>query len=127
VAIEANITRDDGFYLGEDKRLRVTIYTSPAKTECVDVGAFAMSYKMAQKPGQAAVVTKTTGAGISVGGVFNSSPALNTQVVEIALDDVDTDAIAAQTWYHELKRTDNNLEGILFQGRAALLAPLHTS
>lgn len=123
----ANITQDDGWYKGTDKKLRYSIFSDDAQTTPLDVSTFALSWQLSSKPGQAPTLTKTLGSGITVTGVFNASPSLNTQVVEVAIADTDTDALAATTWWHELKRTDAGLEEVLAHGYARLLQPVHLS
>lgn len=126
--MSSNVTAADEFYLGEDKVLRVTVYTTAAKDACADVSGFALSWKLARAPGQTAVLTKTSGGGgITISGAFNASPASNTQRINVALDDTDTDTLDATNWYHELKRTDAGSEEIILQGRCFLLAPVHLS
>lgn len=126
MALEANITADDKFFVGEDKKIRLPVYADAALTTMQDVSGFALSWKLVTAPGQAALITKTSGAGIAVTGVFNASPSLNTQRVEITIDDTDTDGLsAAASYYHELKRTDAGLEAVLMHGRVRLKARVH--
>lgn len=127
MALIVNITRDEGWFLGEDKRLSVAVYADRDRTVPLNVTGMAMSWKLATAAGVAAAVTKTTGGGgIAITGVFNADPALNSQRVEVTVDDNETDALAATTWWHELKRTDPGLEAILVHGSVVLLGPVHT-
>lgn len=125
MALRADITGDALWFRGEDKRLQFVVYADATRAAVVDASAFALSWKLTTAPGTAALVTKTTGSGISVSGTFNADPTLNAQVVEVAVDDTDTDGLTALTLWHELKRTDAGLEGVLAHGRATLLAPVH--
>lgn len=129
MAMTANITRDEKWYLGEDKVLRFAVYEDNTLATPIDVAAFALSWKLTTRPGATATLTKTTAVsgGITVTGVFNATPALNTQRVLVAVDDTDTDALEATTWWHELKRTDAGLEGVIVDGTAQLLQPVHLS
>jgi len=125
MALRVDITSDDRWFRGEDKRLQFVIYADASRAEVADASGFALSWKLASALGGTALVTKTTGSGISVSGTFNADPALNTQVVEVAVDDTDTDGLTTGTLWHELKRTDAGLEAVLAHGRATILAPVH--
>lgn len=134
MSIRSDITRDHRWHVGEDKKLRFTIYADAQQTACVDVSGFAVSWKLGTAAGTTGTVsiTKTSGNGIGVAGVFNADPALNTQVIEVTVDDVDTqppsgDGVAPGTYYHELKRTDEGLEQILAKGTVTLLPAIHAS
>lgn len=130
MSLDAPVTADARFHVGEDKKLRFSIYTDSTKTGVQDVTGFALSWKLATAPGQAALVTKTVGSGIAISGVFNADPDLNTQVIEVTIDDVDTQpdsgtALAAATYFHELKRTDAGLEAVLAYGKLRLIPTVH--
>lgn len=133
MSLDAPITADDRWHVGEDKTLSFVIYTDSTKTVVRDVTGFALSWKLATAPGQAALLTKATGgSGITISGVFNADPDVNTQVVDVAIADTDTQpdagsALPASTYYHELKRTDAGLEAVLAQGRVRLLSSVHLS
>lgn len=130
MSIQADISAAARWHLGEDKKLLVTVYSDADQQTCVDVSAFTLSWKLSETMGGTALITKTSSSGIVVSGAFNADPLLNTQVVEISVDDVDTQpdtgpALAARTYHHELKRTDAGVEAILCQGRVTLLAAVH--
>jgi hypothetical protein len=131
MSIQADVPSSARWHIGEDKLLRVTVYTDATLTTCVDVTGFALSWKLAPSPDATALITKTTSLGITIAGLFNADPATNNQVITIAVDDLDTQpiagALAARTYYHELKRTDTNVEAVLLQGRVSLLPSLHPS
>jgi hypothetical protein len=127
MALRHDITANDLWFRGEDKRVRLTVYTSQAKTAILDVSGFALSWQLAPKIGGAPTVTKTTVDGISIVGIFNADPTLNTQYIEVAIADTDTDGQQRLDGWHELKRTDAGLEGVLVHGKATLLAPVHAS
>lgn len=129
MSLIANITSDDAWHVGEDKILDYTIYGDAARTTCLDVSAFVLSWKLS-RGGTTGLVTKTSGSGITVAGTFNADPAVNTQVVRVAIDDVDTQpdtgpALTSGNYVHELKRTDAGLEAVLSHGRVQLLPSLH--
>ena len=124
--LEAPVTRDDRVFLGEDRKLRFAIYADAAQTTMQDVAGWALSWKLVTKPGDTtALITKTVGSGIAITGAFNASPALNTQRIEVTIDDTDTEALSDGTKWHELKRTDNALETVLAHGTFYLHQPVH--
>jgi hypothetical protein len=74
----------------------------------------------------AAKVAKTIGNGISITGTFNADPLINTQQVEVTLSDDDTALLSSTiVYYHELKRTDGNVEAVLTYGTFALRQGVH--
>lgn len=134
MSLEANITRDDRWHIGEDKKLRFPIYADADRAVCLDASGFALSWKLKTALTSGTVLlTKTSGSGIAVTGVFNADPAVNTQVVEVTIDDVDTQPdsgsalLDATTYYQELKRTDAGLEQVLAQGRVTFLPAIHSN
>lgn len=117
MAIEANITKDDGWYLGEDKSLAFTVYQSDGTTP-QDMTGWALSWRIKKKRTDAdasAILTKTTASGISI----------STSVATVTVADTDTDALTARGYYHELKRTDAGFEAVLSQGVAVLQRGVH--
>lgn len=125
---ESPVSRDDKVFLGVDLKLSLTIYADAAQTTCQDVSGWALSWKLVSKAGTTpALLTKTSGSGIAVTGAFNATPSVNTQRVEVTLDDVDTDALTPGTKWHELKRTDAGLESVLAFGPFYLHQPAHLS
>jgi hypothetical protein len=68
-----------------------------------------------------AKITKTTAAG---------SIALTTPlsgICTVTVEDTDTDGLRANTYWHELKRTDAGFETILSYGACELLQSVHRS
>lgn len=125
---EAPVTRDDRVFLGEDRKIKFAIYADTTQTTIQDVSGWALSWKLVSKAGDAtALLTKTTSGGIAITGVFNASPSVNTQRIEVTIDDVDTDALTPGTKWHELKRTDAGLESVLAFGTFYLHQPAHLS
>lgn len=127
MALRVDIRPAELWFRGEDKRLQFVVYADATLAACVDVSGFAMSWQLALTPGSDPLVTKTTVSGITVSGIFNADPTLNAQVVEVAIADTDTDGLTVQQLWHELKRTDAGLEGVLVHGKAAILPPVHLS
>jgi hypothetical protein len=71
-----------------------------------------------------AVLTKTST--IVVTGTFNINPAINTQLVEVPIQDDDTDGtFKAGVYAIELKRTDPGLETVFTQGTAIIRQSAH--
>lgn len=125
----ANIDAADGWYLGEDKSLRITVYTSTATADTIEAGTataenitgWALSWMLKRKLSDAdvdAALTKTTVSGIAL-----TTPASGLCTVTVA--DTDTDALSPGTYVHELKRTDAGNEAVLVQGTVELLRAVH--
>ena len=123
--IDQNITgADKRWFIGEDKILRFTIYTSEAETAIQDVSGYALAFDLRKGvDDSAALITKTTGAGdITITGTYNSAPGTNTQKVNVAIADTDTASLKAGDYEYSLKRTDDGSETVLVEGTATLLA-----
>lgn len=131
MALQQDITADDGFFTGEDAVIRFTVYTSAAKTTCINIAGWALSWmvkKRVSDADSAAKVTKTTAAGIAITGVFNASPALNTQRAEITIADSDTmTQLVSGVYRHELKRTDAGSEQVLAYGTLYARRSVHAA
>lgn len=122
MAIQSNITASDEWYTGEDKQLVFTIYQSDGTT-AQDVTGWALSWRLKKRAtdaDSASILTKTTVSGIAL-----TTPASG--IVTVTVDDTDTDSLAPQTYYHELKRTTAGNETVLAYGTALLKQALHRS
>ena len=120
MAIRDDISKDDDLYTGEDKTLTVTIYQADGITP-QNITGWALSYRWKRSPKDAdseAVMTKTTSSGITL-----TTPASGLCTVAIA--DTDTDSLEAQTYYHEMKRTDAGSETVLTTGTVVLQQAIH--
>ena len=107
-----------------------TVYTSSDQDAITDITGWTLSFLVKRRPTDAdvdALVTKTTAAGIVISGVFNASPAINTQKATVTMVDTETDAIAAATYYWELKRMDAGSEQRIGYGRIAFNQTVHRS
>lgn len=105
-----------------------TVYTSSDQDAITDITGWTLSFLVKRRPTDAdvdALVTKTTAAGIVISGVFNASPATNTQKATVTMVDTETDAIAAATYYWELKRMDAGSEQRIGYGRIAFNQTVH--
>jgi hypothetical protein len=119
MAVESNVTAASHVFLGEDKVLEFTI--TDEDDVPVDVSGWAMIWDLrkADKTTGDALIEKTTGAGITVTGVYNVAPLVNTQRVLVTLADTDSDSsttIQAKTYRHALKRSDDGSETVLAFG-----------
>jgi hypothetical protein len=128
VAIQRNVTRTDNVFTGEDKLLIFKIYQSDSVTpqNITGMGLSWMLKRNKYDSDLAAKVAKTIGNGISITGTFNADPLINTQQVEVTLSDDDTALLSSTiVYYHELKRTDGNVEAVLTYGTFALRQGVH--
>lgn len=114
---------DKRWFIGEDKTLRFTIYTTEAETAIQDVSGYALVFDLRKGVDDpTAVVSKTTEAGtITISGTYNTDPDVNTQKVLVAILDSDTTALRPGEYAYSLKRTDDGSETILVTGTATLL------
>jgi hypothetical protein len=103
------------WFVGADLTLRFTVYTDTTKATCLDVTGFTLAYVLRKGNSDAdpALIAKTTASGITITGVFNATPASNTQRVLVAIEDIDTDDLKPGSYQHALKRTDAGAETIL--------------
>lgn len=131
MAIERNITADDKWFTGTDKRLVMTVFASDGVTP-EDVATWAMSWmvKKNRKVADAdALIAKTTAAGsLTITGTYNVDPATNTQRVRCSVSDEDLQAgeiKAGKEYYHELKRTVVGSEEVLIHGTLIFLQAVH--
>lgn len=119
-------------FIGEDKVFRFPIYTDPTKTVIADVSAWQLRFDVRRKDKDPdpALFTKSLGAGITVTGTFNADPVVNTQRVEVAIEDDDTyDPLAdefnpkmkAGKYRYSLKRMNAGSETVLAYGDFVVL------
>jgi hypothetical protein len=121
MAIEHHFTKDDHIFRGEDKKLRFPVFEEDNATP-KDVSGMALEWVLrGRRPTDAALLTKTTADGITVEGIFNVDPDVNTQEVVVDILDTDTEALDAGLYRHALKRTDPGSETILSFGDFPLL------
>lgn len=125
---DAPILREDKVFKGKRKNIRFAVFADAACTVARDVAPFALAWALALDKGLAGppLILKSNGGagGLTVSGVFNADPALNTQRVTVALNAADFAAIAAGDYYHELVRTDAGFEDVLADGRFSLLSAI---
>jgi hypothetical protein len=139
VPYHRDITAADKVYFDTDNILRFTIYQGEPTTEQIangeavpeDVATYAISWTLRKKVDSLdpPLIYKSVGNGITVTGIYNPDPDLNTQRVLVALADTDTYdpdgsppvVIRAGNYAHGLKRIDDGSEKILTEGRFQLL------
>ncbi len=120
MAVETNVTEDNHIFLGEDKILEFTVLDDDEVTP-IDVSGWDLLWDLrkADKTSGDALIEKTTAAGITITGVYNVAPLVNTQRVLVTLADTDSDSsttLAAKTYRHALKRMDSGSETVLAFG-----------
>lgn len=122
MADDLNIENDDDWFIGCDYELPVTIYTTRAHTATQDITGWALSFMVKRRPTDAdanAVIIKTTGGS----GIALTTPGSGLLTVTIA--DTDTDTLAADTYWFEVRRTDAGFETVLTHGTAVLRQAVH--
>jgi hypothetical protein len=125
VAVDYDIRRGDGWFIGEDKVLRFTVYASSAtKAQIADgsgakenITGWAIEFVLrADLLATNPVFTKTVASGITItdgpGGVLT-----------VAILDTNTNTLAGGEYYYVLRRTDADLETVLASGKAVLRVP----
>lgn len=137
---QRNITSADKIFYDTDQILRYTIY-APGATDAQiaagtaipqDVTGWSMSWTLRRKTGSPdppLILKTTSGGGITITGVFNSDPLLNTQRVDVLIEDKDTYDTSVNPivniepgmYQYALKRTDTANETILAWGSFELL------
>lgn len=127
MAKQTDLTGTNGLFLGVDYTYPFTIKNG-AETACVDISGWALSYlvkRQAVEPDGQAMLSKQTGNGITISGVFSADPALNTQVATVAIADTDSQLLEAGECVYELKRTDTGAETVLAYGALTLIRSVH--
>jgi len=113
------------YWLGSDKALEFTVYTTAAKTAIRDATGYTTSFKVKRNVEDTDLAALITASG-TVSGTFNASPTVNTQKITVTLVDTDSDTeIAPGLAYWELKRTDAGLEAPLAFGTINLRRGVH--
>lgn len=113
------------YFLGTDKAVDFTVYTSSAKTAIRDVTGYATNFMVKRRMSDTDATALISLSG-TVSGTFNAAPAVNTQKITVTLVDTDTDLeIAPGVAYWELKRTDAGFEDVLAYGTIDLRRAVH--
>ena len=144
MALEINIPDDamdiadeaKYIFLGEDVSVKFQIGNDDATLDTIDAGTatmvdvsgWAMTFivRTSDTTLNAALITKTTGSGITIAGSFNATASVNTQRVVVSIEDTDIPAydgstgLRPKTYRYSLKRTDAGSEKILAFGNFVL-------
>lgn len=140
MAYERDITAEDQVFFDTDRVLRYAVFQGNPTAEEIaagdavpeDITGWSLAWTLRRTPkSQTALIEKATGgSGITITGSYNVDPSINTQRVEVLIEDTDTydpDAspevnVKPSTSYaYALKRTDDGAESILAFGAFTLL------
>lgn len=113
MAKESPITKEDGWFAGEDKALRFTVVDEAEAIVNITGWNFKWSLLMGSIRGTE-VASKTSGAGISI---INAAGG----VVQVVVAAADTHDLEPRTHYHVLSRTDSGNVQVLAYGSAELM------
>ena len=110
--------QNTSYEIGRDHQFECEILNT-AQTAAVDISTWALAWMVKRYTSDAdvaALVSKTTGAGIAVTGSFDADPEDNTQLAVVTIEDSDTTSLNPGLYFHELKRTDAGFETTLIYG-----------
>lgn len=113
MATQSNITASDYWFIGEDKTLSFAVVDASAVA--VNITGWALEWVLRRDAGDAALITKTVGSGITI---TNGAGGL----CSVAIADTDTDNLDEGGYWHALRRTDAGTETVLSFGEVVLLA-----
>ena len=135
MAHEKHFTKDDDLFVGDDIALEFEVFEDDLVVDDdgayvsgtpQDVAGWALAFavRTSDTTSAAAVLSKTTSAGITITGTFDDVHADNTQRVVVAIADTDTYdgavLVAPKTYRYSLKRTDAGSEKTLAFGKFVL-------
>jgi hypothetical protein len=118
MARRQDIGQSADWFIGEDKTLPFEVYDGGAESTIINVTGWAIEFKMRLPiEGDRIALTRTTGAStITITGTFNATPSVNTQRVNVLVEDTDTDHLHPGRYYYVLRRTDAGNETVLAYG-----------
>ena len=119
MAERSDITTDHNWFTGTDHVFEFTIYQADGITP-QDITGWTLSWMLKRAEGDAdsaAILTKTGGA---VNVVTPGSGR-----VDVTVADTDTVSIPGDSYFHELKRIDDQQESVESYGSAVLKQSLH--
>lgn len=112
MSVEASIAKLDNWFIGEDKVFEFTVVDSDGAAQ--NITGWSLEWVLRQRPDRdAAVLTKTDGNGIAL-----TTPASG--ICQVTITDADTLALSPGSYYHTLRRDDDNTEAVLSFGEAIL-------
>ena len=115
MAVEQNILKARRWFTGENKQLKFKGFGEDGVTP-MDMTGMNFRFVLADDPEGAIELTKESPAGISVIGVFDEDPDLNTQAVEVSIVPADTAALFKGRHYYSLVRIDPGFVGVVAFG-----------
>jgi hypothetical protein len=116
------------WFIGEDKVIEFEILADDGKDDAdltkgvEDASTWVMVWVLAKSDTGTPIITKRTGAGISVNGIYNANRATNTQRVVVQVGHADTAALRVldAPYRHSLKRILTGGDAVLAFGDAVL-------
>lgn len=124
------MTRPDdvrlSYDLGTDHKWDFPVLNA-AETEAVNVSGWAFSFRIKRsvEDADANALYLVTSPAITIEGVYNPDPALNTQQVVVPIADTDSDTWDRGAARWELKRIDPGFESIIRRGPMHLYRTVH--
>ena len=115
MAIERNITDADDWFAGEDKTLKVKFFEDDDVT-LRDATGMNFIFTLADDPEGTVLFTKSSPTNITVTGVFDEDPGLNTQFINVSISADDTKDISKQKLYYSVRRSDPGFRGLVTHG-----------
>lgn len=113
------------YWLGTDRALDFTVYTSLGLSTIRDVTGYTTNFMVKTTPDDPDAAALLSIDGV-VSGTFNANPSVNTQKITVTIPDDATDTELQPIRAHwELKRTDAGQETPLAYGRIQLRRAVH--
>lgn len=117
MALRADVSQRDDWYVGETKTLQFTIWSDKAKTTAEDITGWTLAYDFYEDKSVAFTLT-------SGGGDITITDATN-GVLNVVVPKAKTDALTSlRNLHHVLRRTDAGNEAILSTGDVILNDPV---
>ena len=115
MGLEQPISSSDNFFVGEDKTIVFDVKDTDGVSALTMTG-WALTWELKASAGGVISITKTTAAATIV---LSNKYGTNDRA-SVTILDTDTEAIAAGSYYHHLRRTDAGYEQILAFGDVSL-------
>jgi hypothetical protein len=115
MALQSDVARDEGWFIGEDKRIRFTVYSTPQQTAVADITTWTFVYEL--YAGAEVAFAIEAGANLTV----EDGPA---GIVIVAVDGDLTAALPDLTdLHHVLRRTNAGERSVIAYGDVVLIDP----
>lgn len=113
--INSPIAASENWFIGEDRTLAYSVVDEDGDPQVMT--GWSLSWTLAPRQGQEAVLTKTVGSGITV----SNGDGVN-DLATVVVSDSDTEGLekGPGTYYAELRRTDAGFEAVLSYGTVVL-------